>query len=339
MDLKKMLSHIEETLPATLHLPVSSEDTLHFYHYLCTHVLIANKQFLLLINVPIQDQSQQLTIYKIFTLDIPHGNFTACYDVNTKYLGITQDETMAMEVSPQQLQICQEAHRQFCTIPTPFQPLANPLPCITALYVKNTASTSARCSLQIRKSSDVSMASQLVPGVWILTTAPSAAVATITLICLGETTLFIEVKRPICILFLPTTYSATSPNLHLPQHYEGPPFEVNISLGMANLNLINISSVNFHIWQHLEKHWNESQLQHLTCIPSIPVGQLYSHMAKDIQHIMPFSHEESTGDTDSIWTLFLHTGVHVMAIGSLIPAGLGIFCCYFFWCQPARLAC
>ena len=27
-----------------------------------------------------------------------------------------------------------------------------------------------------------------------------------------------------------------------------------------------------------------------------------------------------------------------MAIGSLIPAGLGIFFCYFFWCRPARLA-
>ena len=26
-----------------------------------------------------------------------------------------------------------------------------------------------------------------------------------------------------------------------------------------------------------------------------------------------------------------------MAIGSLIPAGLGIFCCYFFWCEHARL--
>ena len=31
MDLKEMLSHIEETLPSTLHLPVLSEDTLHFY--------------------------------------------------------------------------------------------------------------------------------------------------------------------------------------------------------------------------------------------------------------------------------------------------------------------
>ena len=62
MDLKKIFSHIEETLPSTLHLPVSSEDTLHFYQYLHMHVLITKKQFLLLIDVPIQDQSQQLSI-------------------------------------------------------------------------------------------------------------------------------------------------------------------------------------------------------------------------------------------------------------------------------------
>ena len=42
--------------------------------------------------------------------------------------------------------------------------------------------------------------------------------------------------------------------------------------------------------------------------------------------------EESTGDTVSIWTLFSHTGIYVTAIRSLIPAGLGIFCSYFFWC-------
>ena len=74
IDLKKMLSHIEETLLSTLHLLVSSEDALHFYHYLHTHVLIANKQFLLLIDVSIQDQTQQPSIYKIFNLNIPHAN-------------------------------------------------------------------------------------------------------------------------------------------------------------------------------------------------------------------------------------------------------------------------
>ena len=332
MDLSKMLSHKEDTLPSTLHLPDSSEDTLHFFHYLCTHVLIANKQFLLLIDVPVQDRSQQLTIYNIFTLDIPHGNFTAHYDINTEYLRITQDENMAMEISPQQFGICQEANRQFCTIPTLFQPLPNPPSCITALYVKNTASILARCSLQIRKSSDVSMPPQLIPSVWILTTAPSAATATITLICPGETTQFIEAKRPIHILCLPTACSVTSPHFHLAPHYEGPPLEVNISLDMANLNMINISSVNFCTWQHLEKHQIESQLLHLANISSVPVGQPYHHMAKGFEHITPFSPENATGDTNLIWTLISHTGIYVTAIGSLIPAGLGIFCCYFFWC-------
>ena len=61
-------------------------------------------------------------------------------------------------------------------------------------------------------------------------------------------------------------------------------------------------------------------------------------MINGTQDIIPFDTiDESTEDTDSIWTLFSHTGMYVTAIGSLIPAGLGIFCCYFFWCQPAGL--
>ena len=130
---------------------------------------------------------------------------------------------------------------------------------------------------------------------------------------------------------LPPAYSATSPSFHLPPHYGHPVLAVNISLDMANLNMVNMSLLGFHIWQHLEKHQNKSQLQHSASIPSVPVDQLYRHMISGIQPITPStSPEESTGDTDSIKTLFSHTGVYVMAIGSLIPAGLGIFCCYFF---------
>ena len=57
MDLQRMLLHTSNTLPPTLHLPVSPDDTLYFYRYLCTHILIKNKQFLLVIDVPIQDRS------------------------------------------------------------------------------------------------------------------------------------------------------------------------------------------------------------------------------------------------------------------------------------------
>ena len=57
MDLQRMLTHIADTLQSMLHLLVSPDDALHFYRYLCTHVLIENKQFLLLIDVPIHDRS------------------------------------------------------------------------------------------------------------------------------------------------------------------------------------------------------------------------------------------------------------------------------------------
>ena len=39
VDLQRMLKHIADTLPPMLHLPISLEETLHFYRYLCTHVL------------------------------------------------------------------------------------------------------------------------------------------------------------------------------------------------------------------------------------------------------------------------------------------------------------
>ena len=170
-----MLQHIADTLPPMLHLPISPEDTLHFYRYLCTHVLIENKQFLLLIDVPIQDRSRQITIHQILTLNIPQGNYSACYDVDTKYFGVTKDATMAVELSITQFQACQEANGQFCSITTPFQPLANPPSCIAALYVKSTVDITSKCSLQICKASATTLPTQIAPDVWILTTPVTAA--------------------------------------------------------------------------------------------------------------------------------------------------------------------
>ena len=65
-DLRSMLRHIESEPTSTMHLPVSSDDTLHFYWYLNTHALIAEGQFLFLIDVPIQNRAQQFQIYEVF---------------------------------------------------------------------------------------------------------------------------------------------------------------------------------------------------------------------------------------------------------------------------------
>ena len=57
-DLQQMLYRIESELPPNMHLPIQSSDPLHFYRYLRTHILVEGNQFLLLIDVPIQDRSK-----------------------------------------------------------------------------------------------------------------------------------------------------------------------------------------------------------------------------------------------------------------------------------------
>ena len=148
----------------------------------------------------------------------------------------------------------------------------------------------------------------------------------------------ISIWKPLHILKLPMACSATSPNFYLPPRYESPTLDVNISLNMANLHMINISAQDFCIWQHSGSNRSDIQLQHLTTIPSIPVHKVYQHLLNSTLPIIPFI-TESTENNYSIWTLFTHPGIYISAIGSLIPVGIGLYGCYFFWCWPARLAC
>ena len=215
-DLWKMLQHIAGTLPPTLHLPISPVDTLHFYRYLHTHVLIENKQFLLLIDIPIQDRACQITIHQVFTLDIQHGNYSAHYNINTQYFGVTKDTIMGLELSSTPFEVCKQANGQFCYISTPFQPLANPPTCIPALYAKSATSIESKCSLQLHKATATPLPTQITPDVWILTTPTSAPTDTISLICPEKPMETIQIRQPLHVLKLPMACSATSANFYLP---------------------------------------------------------------------------------------------------------------------------
>ena len=75
-DLRNMLRHIE-SLPLTMHLLLSSDDALHFYQFLKTHVLIAEGQFL--IDVPIQNRAHSK--YMMFSI---YQFCIVTYQPNTK---------------------------------------------------------------------------------------------------------------------------------------------------------------------------------------------------------------------------------------------------------------
>ena len=225
-----------------------------------------------------------------------------------------------------------------CHISMHFQLLANPPTCIAALYTKSKAGIASKCSLQLCRTTTTTLPTQITPDVWILTTPATAPLNTVTLICPEKSMETTQIQWPIHILKLPMACSATSLHFYLPPRYETAILDVNVSLNMANLQMINIYAQCFCIWQHLGNNKGDIQLQHLATIPPIPIHKVYQHLLNSTMLNVPFNTDPSE-DTDSLWSVFTHPWIYITALGSIIPVGIGLFCCYFFWCQPARLAC
>ena len=143
-------------------LPVSFEDILHFYRYLHNHVLIANRQLLLLIDVPQYRNIHNNFPFTFFLpwsfpMEISQHDMKSVHNILESH----RIETMAVEISQNQFSICQEANRQVCNVYAPLQLLANPPFCITVLYVKNADNISTRCSLQVRKTQSITIPSSI----------------------------------------------------------------------------------------------------------------------------------------------------------------------------------
>ena len=64
---------------------------------------------------------------------------------------------------------------------------------------------------------------------------------------------------------------------------------MNVSVDTANINEINISTLDFRIWQHFRSNWTPPHLQKLANVPEVPVTQLYRDMIKTSELIYSFT--------------------------------------------------
>ena len=125
----------------------------------------------------------------------------------------------------------------------PFKALSNTLTCIKAIYPKNYHEMEAQCALSIAHTPPIVTMSNL----WIISTTTMQGSA-MTVICPDKVTSSSLFQQPFHVLKLPLACSATSRYFHLPLHYDDHMMTIHISLNKANLNAMNISKPDFHIW-------------------------------------------------------------------------------------------
>ena len=250
-DLQQMLYQIESELPPNMHLPIPSSDPLHFYRYLRTHILVEENQFLLLIDVPIQDRAQQIQIYQnIIYLPVPVGNYSMRYIMDTKYLGVTYDRTKAMDIPEEQFKLCKEANGE--------------------------------CELTTKTQLELYLPIPLTSNVWAIISSPFKQQPPVTVICPTKPTMSIHISPPIHVLRLEPACSATSQHFHLPPKYEDTHVMMNLSIYNAKLDIINISSALFRITQHIPSVQQQETLERLAALPPVPIKRITMELMGEV---------------------------------------------------------
>ena len=293
-DLQQMLYQIESELPPNMHLPIPSSDPLHFYRYLQSHMLVEDSQFLLLIDVPIQDRAQQIQIYEVINLPVLVGNYSMRYTMDNKYIGITYDRTKAMDIPEDQFKICKEANGQFCPLMTPLQPLMNPPSCVAALYTKTSQEINHLCELSTKTQPEIYLPIPLAPNVWAIISSPFKQQPPVTVICPTKPTMSVHISPPIHVLRLEPACSATSQHFHLPPKYEDTHMMMNLSIYNANLDIINISSALFRITQHILSVQQQETLEKLAALPPVPIKWITKELMGEVL-------EETLSNDNHFW--------------------------------------
>ena len=267
-----MLYQIESELPPNMHLPIPSSDPLHFYKYLWMHVLVEKNQFLLLIDVPIQDRAQQIQIYQIINLPVPVGN----------YVGVTYDRTKEMDIPEEQFKLCKEANGQFFPLTTPLQPLTNLPSCVAALYTKNSREIDRLCELTTKAQPELYLPIPLASSVWAIISSPFKQQPPVTVICPTRPATSIHISLPIHVLRLEPTCSVTLQHFHLPPKYEDTHITMNLSIYNANLDIIDISSALFRITQHMPSVQQQETLEKLAALPPVPIKRITMELMGEV---------------------------------------------------------
>ena len=69
---------------------------------------------------------------------------------------------------------------------------------------------------------------------------------------------------------------------------------INVSPSKMNLNAVNVSTLDFDIWQHFSSNWTTTHKQKLADVLKIPVAQLYKHMIGQSEPRLPFEINRGT---------------------------------------------
>ena len=219
-SLRKVLKSIKEEMRQNprLELPYDpDEDIWSYYSIMRVSPIILDDFLLVILTVPLVDQSLQMDVYKVHNLPALHPdlNIQFTYQLEGKYLAIGKHGLYAALPSESDIRICMTTSGGLCMINQALYPVERIEWCIYALYIKDAIKISQYCMVET-KVRHANLAVSLEGYMWAIS---SLATTKLHIRCLTDSYLE-EITPPLKIIYIGNGCEGFSNTITIPAKSE-----------------------------------------------------------------------------------------------------------------------
>ena len=219
-SLRKVLVQVKEDMKRNprLQLPEDPNTNIWNYYSIMKVTPIVMDDFLLIIlTIPLTDQSLEMDLYKIYNLPALHPKLKVefIYQLEGEYLAITKNKLHAALPTAGEIRICTGTEGYLCLMNQALYPVEKIEWWAYALFTQNEDEKRAHCTINTQKR-DANKAQSLEGYLWAVTTLEKEKMQ---IRCLTDIHV-IDVKPPLTIIHVGNGCEAYSSNLFIPAKSE-----------------------------------------------------------------------------------------------------------------------
>ena len=250
-DILKMILHkIEDDIRANARLKLCEDPEINIWSYYGTVKLtpiVLQDYLMLILTVPLVDQSLHMNLYKVYNLPMLHPtlNVHVQYDLEGTYLATMMDGMFISLPTALDIRLCLVTNGHLCMFDQALYPIDNTEWCIYALFINDKHWIKKNCFLKILNRT-TNLAYSLDGYLWAIS---ALATEKLQIRCVMDTHV-ITIQPPLQIVDIGNGREAYSPSIYIPAKSELTATIQSVTRSQFfleyNFNYTNIT--NFLVW-------------------------------------------------------------------------------------------
>ena len=218
--LRGVLAQIKDDMKRNPRLQLPEDPNINIWNYypiMKITPIVMDDFLLIILTIPLTDQSLEMNLYKIYNLPALHPELKVefTYEMEGEYLAITKNKLYAALPTAREIRICKGTGGYLCLMNQALYPIEKIEWCIYALFTHNEEKKRKYCSINTHRR-DANKAQSLEGYLWTVTVFEKEKMQ---IKCLTDTHV-IDIKPPLTIIYMGDGCEAYSNNLFIPPKSE-----------------------------------------------------------------------------------------------------------------------